>query len=167
MEPSIINLLGMRFAGVKVNPQPNDKVGNKDIETFDFEGVEIGEASNTFLIDEDDPYLYGVILKFTIDNTAGTIAPYDIEVCVLGHFRINESVPLAERHNLISVNGCSILYGAIREQVMNITARSVHGMLVLPTASFKDKIKKEDKQNVEKKESITKRKKILPKTKKD
>lgn len=165
MEPSIINLLGMRFAGVKVTPQPNDKVDDRDIEAFDFEGVEIGEASHTFLLNEDDPYLYGVILKLSIDNAEGKIAPYDIEVCAVGHFRINKNVPLEKRYNLISVNGCSMLYGAIREQVINITARSVHGMLVLPTASFKDKIKEEDKQSVEEKELTKRIKKRVPKTK--
>lgn len=85
---------------------------------------------------------------------------------MVGHFRINKDVPLEKRYNLISVNGCSMLYGAIREQVMNITARSVHGMLVLPTASFKDKIKEEEKQSVEQKEPATRSKKrVLPKTK--
>lgn len=165
MEPSIIDLLGMRFAGVKVIPQPNDKVDNADIETFDFEGVAIGEASNTFLLNEDDPYLYGVILKLLIDNVEGKIAPYDIEVSAIGHFRISKNVPLEKRYNLISVNGCSMLYGAIREQVMNITARSVHGMLVLPTASFKDKIKEEDKQSVEGKVPVKRSKKRIPKIK--
>lgn len=165
MEPSIIDLLGMRFAGVKVIPQPNDKVDDKDIEAFDFEGVAIGEASNTFLLNEDDPYLYGVILKLSIDNAVGKVAPYDIEVCAVGHFKINKNVPLEKRYNLISVNGCSILYGAIREQVMNITARSIHGMLVLPTASFKDKIKEEEKQSIERKEPTTRSKKRASKTK--
>lgn len=142
MQPSIIQLLEMHFLGIKVWPRPSEELEEQDIASFDFNGVEIGEIADTQLLNvKDDPLVYGVILRIVIENKGGKIAPYDIDVCVYGHFKISKNVPKEKRENLVAVNGCSMLYGAIREQVMTLSARSIHGMLMLPTASFKDKIK--------------------------
>lgn len=37
----------------------------------------------------------------------------------------------------IRVNATSILYGACREMIANFTARSLHGILSLPSISFR------------------------------
>lgn len=150
MQPSVIQLLEMRYLGVKVWPQPQKYFDDQNIESFDFNGVEIGEFSETIALTEDDtPLSYGVTLRIVIANKNGKTAPYDIDVRIIGRFTINKEVPEEMRDNLISVNGCSMLYSSIREQVMAITARSVHGMLILPTVNFQDKIKenKESQQN--------------------
>jgi hypothetical protein len=39
--------------------------------------------------------------------------------------------------NLIRVTATSILYGACREMIANFTARSLHGILSLPSISFR------------------------------
>lgn len=144
MRPSIIQLLEMQFVGVKVWPQPHEQFEGQNIASFDFNEVEIGEISETYLLtNEDDPLFYGVMLHIVIENKRGKIAPYDINVRVVGHFKIKKSIAKEERADLVTVNGCSMLYGAIREQVMTLSARSVHGMLILPTVSFQDKVKKD------------------------
>lgn len=141
MQPSIIQLKQIRYVGVKVWPQPFEQLDGQNIASFDFNGVEIGELSETYaLTEENEPLSYGVMLRVAIENKGGKIAPYDIDVCVIGHFEISERVPKEKRKNLVTVNGCSMLYGAIREQVMILSARSVHGMLILPTTNFQDKI---------------------------
>ncbi|MBK8605017.1 MAG: protein-export chaperone SecB [Saprospiraceae bacterium] len=134
----------MQFVGVKVWPQPHEQFEGQNIASFDFNEVEIGEISETYLLtNEDDPLFYGVMLHIVIENKRGKIAPYDINVRVVGHFKIKKSIAKEERADLVTVNGCSMLYGAIREQVMTLSARSVHGMLILPTVSFQDKVKKD------------------------
>jgi hypothetical protein len=40
------------------------------------------------------------------------------------------------REELIRVTGASMLYGACREMLANLTARSTHGMSTLPSVSF-------------------------------
>lgn len=158
MQPSIIQLLEMQYVGVKVWPQPYEQFDGQNIASFDFNGVEIGEISETYaLTEEDEPLSYGVMLRIVIENKGGKIAPYDIDVCVIGHFKINKKVPKEKRENLVTVNGCSMLYGAIREQVMTLSARSVHGMLILPTANFQDKIKENTELPQNNKSTRTKR----------
>lgn len=140
MKPSAIKLLGLRYTTVKIIPQLLEEFDNQDFETFDFEGVEIGEDSQIFPLDENNSTLFGVMFKFIIENTGGKICPYDIEFSAIGHFKVSKKIPENKRKEFVIVNGCSIIYGAIREQVMTITARSIHGILILPVAHFLDKL---------------------------
>lgn len=79
----------MQFVGVKVWPQPHEQFEGQNIASFDFNEVEIGEISETYLLtNEDDPLFYGVMLHIVIENKRGKIAPYDINVRVVGHFKI-------------------------------------------------------------------------------
>ena len=62
---------------------------------------------------------------------------YSGQVIAVGEFVVNEGVPPETAQKLGVVNGASILYGAIREMVTNITARSLLGVpLILATMSF-------------------------------
>ncbi|HBZ30105.1 MAG TPA: hypothetical protein DEO56_05845 [Nitrosomonas nitrosa] len=145
MLPSLIQLIKICFVGIKVWPHDPDRPTAQDATSFDFNGVEIQEGSETHILNNDeDQSFYRVILRVSIANRVGKIAPYDVDVCVYGDFHINKNVPIEEREDLITVNGCSMLYGAIREQVMTLSARSIHGMLILPTVHFRDKIKKRE-----------------------
>jgi len=165
MWPSVIQLLEMQYLGIKVRPQPLENFKGQNITPFDFNDVEIGECSETNALTNDEiPRTYVVMLRIVIENKTGKIAPYDIDVGVVGRFKINKEIPEEMRENLITVNGCSMLYSSIREQVMTLTARSVNGMLMLPTVNFQYKIenKKELKQN--KKTTGTKRRSTKKKT---
>lgn len=146
MQPSQIQLLEMRYLGIKVWPHQTDKDEEQDAESFNFNGVLIGEKISIYPLlegDENSPYV--VMLNVLIENNEGKTAPYDINVCVAGHFKVHKNVAKERIENLITVNGCSILYSAIRELVMTLTARSVNGMLTLPTVNFLDKISENPK----------------------
>ena len=62
--------------------------------------------------------------------------PYTGSVTVVGYFTIAENYPENKRKDLIEITGSSILYGACREMITNLTARSSHGILSLPSISF-------------------------------
>jgi preprotein translocase subunit SecB len=62
--------------------------------------------------------------------------PYTGAVTFFGNFRISENVPEESRRKIVATNGSSILYGAARELVANITARGPHPMITLPSISF-------------------------------
>ena len=70
-----------------------------------------------FRIDDEDP-------------DCGTIT-------ILGEFWIHETFEETIREALIHVTATSILYGACREMIANFTARSLHGILSLPSISFR------------------------------
>ena len=61
---------------------------------------------------------------------------YSGEITFLGLFEVADSYPEAKRDVLAKVTGPSILFGACREMIANLTARGKHGMLSLPSVSF-------------------------------
>lgn len=63
---------------------------------------------------------------------------YEGRVVLEGEFRIHESFKEENREALIRVTATSILYGACREMVAGFTARSIHGILSLPSISFRN-----------------------------
>lgn len=86
---------------------------------------------------EDDPLKW--ILELTVDFGAGKNqeeAPYNGLMKIEGIFEIHQDYPEAKRDSLIKVTGASILYGACREMLANLTARSSHGIISLPSVSF-------------------------------
>ena len=122
------------------NPESAIHFENLDISNFDFDGVcfnitvDIGIAEGQ----EDNPIDYFVELKFGIQNLTGKICPYKINIDVAGIIKASQKIPLKVRDNMVIVNGSSVLMGAIREMVTNITGRSVFGAITLPTANFTD-----------------------------
>lgn len=154
MQPSPIQLIEMMYLGIKVIGRAIEGDKEKAAVGFDFDGVVINEQAGIAAIgDAEDPRLFGVTLRIGIANEKGKIAPYDIDVEAVGSFRISTQIPKEKREELVLVNGCAILYSAIRDQVMTLTARSYHGTLLLPTVNFLDKVKKEETADPNKKPS--------------
>ena len=145
MRPSPIQLKEMVYLGIKVWPQLLEETdGQVTAASFDFNGVMIGERIEVQILgEEDNPMFYGVKLRISVENKEGKIAPYDLDVEVAGVFEIiNKKIKKEEREEMVTVNGCAVLYSAIRDQIMTLTARSVRGALILPTVNFQDKVEK-------------------------
>ncbi|WP_292993514.1 protein-export chaperone SecB [Nitrosomonas sp.] len=145
MQPSPIQLREMHYHGIMVRPRPFEEDENDKLTetSFDFNGVNIGEsiAMHT-LKDKNDQLSYHVILRIAIKNESGKIAPYTIDVEASGLFEItNNKIPDEKHEEMAIVNGCAILYSAIREQVMTLSSRCIRGTFLLPTVNFQDKIK--------------------------
>jgi preprotein translocase subunit SecB len=86
----------------------------------------------------DDPLRKQVTL--TVDYSPEDPAnpsTYEGTITILGEFRIHETFEEKNREALIRVTATSILYGACREMIANFTARSLHGILSLPSISFR------------------------------
>jgi preprotein translocase subunit SecB len=117
----------------------NEAEENEAIE-FDFEGVSIDSNIDIKCQDEAsiEPSCYVVHYAFRINNEEGKKCPYLIECIVSGLFEVVGKVPKEERETFVKVNGTTLLFGAIREQIASITSRSINGMLLLPTVNFLD-----------------------------
>jgi preprotein translocase subunit SecB len=79
-------------------------------------------------------------------------SPYAGKIVIQGHFNIYEGFNESHHEALVRVTGSSMLYGACREMLANFTARSTHGILSLPSISFRDK---KEKVSIDKKEEET------------
>jgi preprotein translocase subunit SecB len=66
---------------------------------------------------------------------------YEGEMKVQGLVEVTGVVPEDRKEQLALVNGFSLLYSAAREMLLNITARSKHGGVTLPTISFVSMVK--------------------------
>lgn len=142
MLPSPIQLIDLRFIGTKVwaRPIPEDKPEDAEAKTFDFDGVVIGESVEVVAIgNTDDPTEFAIRLRILIENKEGKVAPYDIDIEAAGLFEVNSKENKEKRVDLAEINGCAILYGAIRDLILNITSRSAAGILMLPTVNFLDR----------------------------
>ena len=81
--------------------------------------------------------VYGVrVAREHQENDA--IPPYEVEVEAAGYFRYtgDDEFTGADRFRAVRLSGYQILYGAIREMVSNLTARSRHGLWHLPARNF-------------------------------
>jgi preprotein translocase subunit SecB len=68
---------------------------------------------------------------------------YEGEMEVYGLVEVTGKVPDDRKEQLALVNGFSLLYSAAREMLLNITSRSRHGGVTLPTISFVTMVKEE------------------------
>lgn len=126
---SPLTILDHRFLEVSVlaEQEPADD-SQYDLQTE----IEVG------LIDESEPLNWSVLLRVSFGPHDPDIpTPYSGQVAVSGSFEISESFSEENREALIRVSAASILYGACRETVANLTARSVNGILSLPSISFR------------------------------
>lgn len=55
------------------------------------------------------------------------------EIIFEGFFKVHEDFPEAKTEDLVRMNGGAVLYGAIREMVIGLTARSEYGPMEIPT----------------------------------
>ncbi|MGE0232301.1 MAG: hypothetical protein AB7L76_05575 [Burkholderiaceae bacterium] len=88
-----------------------------------------------------DPRIFVLVYGLKIESDRQkekSPTPYDIEVEVAGYFRYTggDEFTGADRFRAIRLSGYQILYGAIREMVCNLTARSRYGLWHLPARNF-------------------------------
>ncbi|MGD1084237.1 MAG: protein-export chaperone SecB [Verrucomicrobiota bacterium] len=71
---------------------------------------------------------------------------YEADIGIQGLVEIHESFPAERREQVAAVNGLSLLYSAIREIVLNVTARSPNGPVCLPTLNFAEVVAEQEAQ---------------------
>lgn len=142
MLPSLIQLKNLSFGAIKIGPRLLEESGAATEEPFDFSGVMMGEAVGVNSVgDGEEATAFVVKLRIMIANETGKKAPYDVEIEAVGLFEINKAVKKEFRVEMAEINGAAILYGAIRDLVLSLTSRCIHGPLMLPTVNFLDRRK--------------------------
>jgi hypothetical protein len=150
MKPSPIQLLQLMFKRVQVELEPQhvpDEVPNPLISSFTFDGVNIQTEVG---IGEADPVpnrgrIFLLELRVLVNNEPNPespdqrFSPYSIDVAVEGMVLIPQGAErLGLPEDLAVVNGASLLWSAVREQVLAITSRMRAGPVMLPTVHFHD-----------------------------
>jgi preprotein translocase subunit SecB len=96
------------------------------------------KTSHEFSAAGEDPLLWKVVLAVEfLPEDPQAPSTYQGRITAEGQFRIDESFDEKNREALVRVTATSILYGACREMIAGFTARSIHGILSLPSISFR------------------------------
>ena len=149
MKPSPIQLLRLMFKHVKVELDPvhlPSAIPNPLEAVFTFEGVSVHtEVSLGESEPQDNGRLFFLELRVIVDNLTdpGAVtqkyAPYTIDIAAEGVVLVpNGAEKLGPPADLAIVNGTGLLWSAIREQVLTLTARMRAGPVMLPTVHFHD-----------------------------
>lgn len=91
--------------------------------------VETGQAVH-------DPKVHQVTLKLKLTQKGSEKVCYTGEIHAVGIFQVADDWPAEKTMPLVEVNGASMLFGAIRELVCNLTARGPWPMLRMGTFRF-------------------------------
>lgn len=170
MQLSPLQLLEYVFDGVSVQPVEGYKIDPEVSPNLVFfpGKLSISAEVGIDLLAEEPKYSdYGVSLALKVGPKSDELAPYEVHVTVKGLLRmhlVQADGQGEERRVRALVNGVSLLYGAVRDQVMTITSRSVHGPFLLPSVSFADLAspKGEPVAKLAVRKSVAKRAKKLP-----
>ncbi len=150
MKPSPVQLIQLMFKHVKVELDPAHlpaELPNPLTSVFTFDGVSlqsevgIGEADP----DHERGTMFFVELRVVVDNVPNPdiadqkFAPYKMDVAIEGVILILKGAEeLGDPEDLAAVNGASMLWSAVREQILTITSRMRAGPVVLPSVHFHD-----------------------------
>lgn len=78
-------------------------------------------------------FVVAMILQIPNSDEDEVLAPYTIDVQAQALFEMAPMEDEEKRESLMKINGASVIISAIREQITQITARSIYGPLTLPT----------------------------------
>lgn len=85
-----------------------------------------------------DPHEFVVKLKVEYIAEETSSFPYEFTVEAEGLFFIEDAADdLDERKRLVVVNGAGMLLGAMREQLLSLSARHRYGPILLPSFDFR------------------------------
>jgi len=136
MKPSPLTLHSIQFLRVHVEPLETDEKPLLTAAEFDFAGTELHWVIQCGALPETNHWW--VALGFATNVAASeSPCPYTIDMQAMGVVSVADSVADKQHESLAAEYGATLVFGAIREMVSTITARSVLGTLMLPTPSFK------------------------------
>jgi preprotein translocase subunit SecB len=95
------------------------------------------KVNRSFSPHEEDPLRWRIELTVHFGGEQnGAPSVYTGMVRIAGYFKVNEAYPREKASQLIEISGASMLYGACREMIASLTARSSRGMVTLPSITF-------------------------------
>ncbi|MCC5805579.1 MAG: protein-export chaperone SecB [Opitutales bacterium] len=126
MKPSPLELERHFFRRIHVDAQKAPVPEHENI--FDC-SIEYGKDLN-------NPRRFRLLLRLRLKGDSDERPAYLAEFEILGFFRVEDAWPEEKCEDLVAVNGPSLLFGAIREMLLNLTGRMEHGPVNLRTVSF-------------------------------
>jgi preprotein translocase subunit SecB len=136
MEPSRLKLLAYHLKSLQILPYEDAEAVPLG-QYADFHQVEFSsEVQHLEMKDEGSEELkHGLALKLSVDRGDNKNFPYAINLEAVGVFDAS-ALPAERQVPLVLVNGASMLYSALREVLLMLTQRCMHGPVMLPSVHF-------------------------------
>jgi len=125
---------------IKANPKAISVLENHLPQLrIDFNKYDLYHRSKIAFPDSEveNPRHFAVTYGVKLESKPGETMPYDIEVEAMALLNYQgEDHAGADRFRAVRFSAYQMLHGAIREMVANLTARSRHGLLQIPSRNF-------------------------------
>lgn len=96
----------------------------------------------------ENPRHFAVTYGVKLESKQDELMPYEIEVEAVALLNYQgDDLTGADRFRAVRFSGYQMLHGAVREMVANLTARSRHGLLQIPSRSFNGLAKRESEED--------------------
>lgn len=138
MNKSPLQLEHYTLSEISIKPYdgfaPTEGAPYPSFDNADFNSaVEFGPASRDGAAENGS--LWGIRLSLSCQAKEGEQFPYRFALGIAGILD-GSGLPAENRSNLVLVNGTSLLYGALRDELLRLTSRMENGALMLPTVQF-------------------------------
>lgn len=136
MKQSPLSLEHCHVTNLSIEPE----VGYTSDEGFypDFSNANFSSRVGIGVPKDNAKSKYALRLALEIEPKSESSFPYSIDIEMEGFFAVVDEKTISDPRNMVLVNGSAVLYGAIREHLLMVTSRFVHGNLMLPTVNFLD-----------------------------
>ena len=135
VKPSPLTLHSIDFMRVHVEPALNHGDSPSPAASYNFEGATLGWSFEHGVVPEQRQWWVAVGFATDVEESDRP-CPYKIDMQALGVVSVSDAIEPDKQERLAVEYGAALVYGAIREMVTTITARSLLGPLMLPTPSF-------------------------------
>ena len=126
-----------RLFFTKVHVEVNEKAEHEvPAPEFEFDGVPVITQIASGVKQGQDEVITDFMVRVRIavlNEDEVKQAPYTVDVEAQAVFHLDPAFKNTDREALVRINGSSMIIGAIRETVTQITSRSVFGPLTLPS----------------------------------
>ena len=126
MNPSQLQLERHFFTKVRLDAHTDGKPETPNVLKAQ---LMVGQAN-------ENPKRFQLTLSLELLPPPEQIPAYSGEIHAVGFFRVNDSCPQEMITKLVEVNGAAILYGAIREMILNLTSRGPWPGICLNSVTF-------------------------------
>lgn len=141
VEMSPLQMVSLVYTGIHVQPFVHrDDNGEALLPTVEFNDVDITCRIGCWPLpdsDQESPaYIVEVSIGLLEEQVVAHRLPYVVDVEARGQFRVIGEIDPARRETVVEVNGASLVVGALRQLVAELTASSSQGAFTLPTLRF-------------------------------
>lgn len=140
MQLAPLNLEHFNLTQIEVSPVDGYDT-NKGGLYPDFSGADFKAQINIAEINGEhvpSPPAYQITINLICSPKTENSFPYKFNIGATGFISYRGKHEGQERVNIVTINGCAMVYGILRDTIHLLTMRFQHGPVMLPTVTFVD-----------------------------